>query len=209
MKYEVERLTKKINKEKTIKAGVKVIIITILTMLLIVNLTMLYEHKRAPNEIVSFVGISIFNIISDSMKPTIDENDVIIIKQSTIDEIDEGDIVTFKKQDGTIVTHRIIKKIDSEDGRKYITKGDNNYYEDKEPIEYSQIYGKYIFRIRKIGTLVEELQNKNGIISAMIIVLIIVILKNSNDKKKERRKMIRQKYEIKKKRENLEKEKRD
>lgn len=203
LKYEVDKLTKKINKEKTIKAGVKVIVIAILTILLIVNLIMLYEHKRDPNEIVSFVGISVFNIISESMKPTIDENDVIIIKQSDINEINVGDIVTFKKHDGTIVTHRIIRKVNTEDGIKYVTKGDHNQYEDKEPIEYNQIYGKYIFKINKIGTLVEELQNKNGIISAIIIVLIIVILKNSNDKKKERRKMIRHKYEIKKKRENI------
>ena len=208
MKYEVEELSKKINKEKTIKAGVKVVVITILTILLIVNLTMLYEHKRAPNEIVSFVGISVFNIISESMEPTINENDVILIKQTNIDEIKEGDIVTFKKHDGTIVTHRIIKIVDSEEGRKYITKGDNNQDEDKEPVEYSQIYGKYIFKISKIGTLIEELQKNNGVISAITIMLIIVILKNSNDKKKERRKMVRQKYEIKKKRDSL-KNKRD
>lgn len=202
MKYEVEELTKKISKEKTIRAGVKIIVVAILTLLLIVNLVMLYEHKRAPNEIVSFLGNSFFNIVSNSMEPTINEDDVIMIKEVTIEEIQEGDIITFKKQDETIVTHRIVEMLDTQNGRIYITKGDNNKEEDREPIEFSQIYGKYVFKINKAGKLVEKLQKSNGIISAVIIVLIIVVLKNSNDKKKERRKMVRQKYEIKKMRDN-------
>ena len=60
-------------------------------------------------------------------------------------------------------------------------------------------------KIKTIGKFVEELQKNNGLISVALIIIIFVILKNGNDKKKETRKKIREKYDIKKKRDEYNK----
>lgn len=207
MKYQIEEISKQIQREKTIKKILKTLILAILGMLLIINIAMLYQTKVNPDEIPHFGGISVFNIVSESMTGTINVNDVIVIKKCNENEIKKEDIITYKKEDGTIVTHRIIKINKDQGHNLYTTKGDHNTVEDEEKIRYEQVEGKYLFKISGMGNFVEELQKNNGLISVALIILIFVILKNGNDKKKENRKKIREKYDIKKKRDEYNKRK--
>ena len=205
MKYEIEEISKQIKVEKTIKKIFKTIVLAVLGMLLIINLIMLYQTNINPDEIPHIGCYSVFNIISESMEQTINVNDLIIIKKCSQDEIKNKDIITYKKKDGTIVTHRIIK-ITNENGQNvYTTKGDNNQVEDEEKIKHEQVQGKYIFKIKGAGNFVEELQKNNGLISVALALIIFVILKNGKDKKKETRKKIREKYDIKKRRDEYNK----
>ena len=139
------------------------------------------------------------------MKPTIEVNDLIIIKKCKQEELKIGDVITFKTPEETVVTHKIVK-ISKEDGKKvYITKGDNNKIEDSDPVEYEQIHGKYVFKISGAGRFAERLQENNGLISVALTIIIFIIIKNGNDKKKENRKRTREKYDIKKKRDEYNK----
>lgn len=207
MEYQVEKISKQIKIEKTIKKIFKTFLIACLGVLLIINLIMLYKQKIKKEEIPSIGNISIFNIVSESMEPTINVNDLIIIKRCKESDIQKGDIITYKKQDGTIVSHKIVK-INKEEGHNiYTTKGDNNQNEDEEKISYDQVYGKYLFKINGAGEFSQKLQNNNGLIIVVLILLIFVIIKNGKDKKKENRKKIREKYNIKKKRDEYNKQK--
>ena len=135
------------------------------------------------------------------MEPTFFENDVIVVNKSNINELKENDIITFKQND-KIISHRIIK-INKENGRLiFNTKGDNNIIEDDFKIAEEQIYGKVLFRIPKIGKIVQYMQREKGLVKVIIIVIIIFILFSMNDNKKNKRKITRKKYELKKSREN-------
>ena len=205
MEYQVEKITKQIKIEKAIGKIFKTIILVFLIMLLIINLGMLYQ-KNVKNEEIPRIGdFSVFNIISESMKPTIEVNDLIIIKKCKQEELKIGDIINFKTPEETVVTQKIVK-ISKEDGKKvYITKGDNNKIEDSDPVEYEQIHGKYVFKISGAGRFAERLQENNGLISVALTIIIFIIIKNGNDKKKENRKRTREKYDIKKKRDEYNK----
>lgn len=135
-----------------------------------------------------------------SMQPTLNIDDVIIVKSCDIRELNKNDIITFTKDERTI-SHRIVKIIEKEKDRTFVTKGDNNKVEDDGFVHKDQIYGKVIFNIPKIGKIVEYIQNKEGFIRTAVLVLIIFILICMKDEKRNRRKMIRKKYEIKKERE--------
>lgn len=205
MKYQVDKISKQIKIEKAIKKVFKVIILALLGMLLIINLMMFFQTNVEHAEIARIGKISVFNIISESMEPTINVNDLIIIQECPEEEIQKGDIITYKKESGTIVTHRITK-INKENGKSiYTTKGDNNEVEDDEKIEYDQVHGIYLFKIKGIGKIVQNLQKNNVLISVILIIIIFIIIKNGNDKKKETRKKIREKYDIKKKRDEYNK----
>lgn len=205
MKYRVEEISKQIRIEKTIGKICKTMVLAFLGMLLIINLIMLYQTNVKNEEIPRFGSISIFNIVSESMEPTINVNDLIVIKKCDESEIQKGDIITYKKEDGAIVTHRIIR-INKENGENsYTTKGDNNEVEDDEKIKHSQVHGKYLFKISGVGKFAQALQENNGLITVALIIIIFIIIKNSKDKKKELRKKTREKYDIKKKRDEYNK----
>ena len=133
------------------------------------------------------------------MRPTLQINDIIITKESEITELQKGDIITFE-QNNKIISHRIVQIINKKESKVFVTKGDNNQIEDDDYVQPEQIYGKVIFHIPQIGKVVEHIQNKEGFVRIIIIVIIVFILICLRDDKKNKRKMIRKKYEIKKKR---------
>ena len=197
MKYQVEQISRMIRIEKRVKKIITIIVLIILLLLFFVNSVMLYQRIHGNNELPNFAGVSVLNIISGSMTPTLNINDMIVIKKVSNQDIKQGDIITFNKN-GVIDTHRVIWVVDDEGQRKYKTKGDNNEIPDDELVTYSEIYGKLILKIPKIGKIAEELQKNNGLICCVIIICIFIILKNKKEKRKETRKLERKKYEIKK-----------
>ena len=78
---------------------------------------------------------------TNSMDPSLDtEAKGIEIVPKSEDDIHVGDIVTFRIG-GQYVAHRVVKIGEDEEGKYFITKGDNNSQED-EKIRFSQI--KYV-----------------------------------------------------------------
>jgi hypothetical protein len=76
-----------------------------------------------------------------SMKPVLDEysNGIRIMPKSE-DDINIGDIITFKK-DNYLIVHRVIEKGNDVQGVYFITKGDNNNVNDGK-VRFSDI--KYL-----------------------------------------------------------------
>lgn len=99
--------------------------------------------------------ISVYTIVSESMKPKLNIYDLAIdIKVSKDNDIKKGDIITFKTiSNSQTITHRVIDIIETEDGKLYKTKGDNNNEADEDLITIDNIIGKYLFKIPKIGRL--------------------------------------------------------
>ena len=194
MKYDVEKISNNIKKQKKIKKTLKYIILNILIIFFIINLILLFEENT------HICGIYCFNIISESMEPTLNVNDVVIAKKTNIANLQKGDIITFN-QDGRIISHRI-KKIIKDDNYLIVTQGDNNEVEDKDVVKEEQIYGKVIFKIGKIGKIISYIQNMRIFINIIIFIVIIYILMNLRDNQKNERKIKRKKYEIKKIRDN-------
>jgi len=92
------------------------------------------------NNIVINKNVSIAKINSTgSMHPTLNlYSTAIQITPKSNNEIFVGDIVSYKKDDESII-HRVIR-VDSDDKGWYaITKGDNNEIEDEEKVRFEQI----------------------------------------------------------------------
>lgn len=117
-------------------------------------------------------GYRFYLIMSGSMEPTIDVSDAVITKE--IDNPQDGDIIAFQYQ-GAPTVHRIIKTYTENGEKSYQTKGDNNNIPDKGLVNKSQIYGKVIFRIPKVGRAIIFLQ-KNIVIILILIVGIVIII---------------------------------
>ena len=73
--------------------------------------------------ILYILGIVPYVVLSGSMEPSIETGSVCFINRHTkFNSIKEKDIIAFKYNDGTLVTHRAVEI--TENG--IVTKGDNN-----------------------------------------------------------------------------------
>lgn len=148
------------------------IICIFILFLIIINVTLIIESYINPNELPSFLGIKSFVIVSESMEPTIMTNDLIFITNTSKEDLEIGDIISFKTGD-YINTHRIVR-IEEKNGEEvYITKGDNNNREDRGYVEFQDIEGKYLFRLPGFGKITEILKSKTTLIILLVFLVII------------------------------------
>ncbi len=118
-------------------------------------------------------------IVSGSMEPLIKVRDAVIIKRASEDNIKVGDVVTYRSIDpafyGILITHRVINIENDENGKVFITKGDNNETVDRTPVNFNQIQGKVVMRVPKIGYLKYFLIEYYGWIIAVLVPSVAVI----------------------------------
>ncbi|WP_051931830.1 signal peptidase I [Clostridium sp. KNHs214] len=155
--------------KKRIKVIVNVffiLIIALLSWVIIGNLLSKGDKSKIP----TVFGYRSFIVLSGSMEPKIKPGDVILVKKTHIEELKEGDILTYISEDN-FITHRI-KKIQ---GNSLITKGDANNVEDS-PIKSSQVYGKYSFRVPYLGYILVGLRKPLVIFIIIAIFIVYVIV---------------------------------
>lgn len=143
-------------------------------------------------------SLPIVTVSSESMVPTLNVGDVVIIKGE--EEYNPGDIIVFDGWEDEPIIHRIVaivedgkikrfdgwnglddeslKKLAEGKGKIYITKGDNNANCDQyvfPPVEESRIYGKAVTKIPYIGwvkILFVMWFVKDPLFGAMIVVVL-------------------------------------
>lgn len=123
----------------------------------------------------NIIGFRTYTVLSGSMKPKIDPGDIVMIINKNKVNLNKNDIITFK-EDSTVITHRIVDLED--DG--YITKGDNNNSIDAFTVNPENVLGKVIFRIPKLGYIVEFLSRPLIIALEMILVAALIIKENKD-----------------------------
>ena len=141
-----------------------VIVISILLLVGYVFVNKVFLKEQLP----MIFGVGAAVVVSGSMSPTINVNDMIIIQKQN--EYVVGDIVTFKNKDNIVVTHRIVR-VENGD---FVTKGD--YFENDEDtdlLKFEQIYGKVISVWAGVGGILAFLQSPVGL---LLIVLVIVLI---------------------------------
>lgn len=120
-------------------------------------------------------------VLSGSMIPEIQVNDAVVTKKIEEERLKVGDIVTYIPPDprygGISITHRIIDKKYNEETKRYSyqTKGDNNNISDPFTIENSNILGKVILKIPKLGYLQAILASKGGLIILVLIPCLTIL----------------------------------
>lgn len=90
-------------------------------------------------------------IVTGSMEPVIMPGDVVLVEKVDSGSVRAGDIIMFDNGEGIHITHRIIEIIENDNGRLFVTKGDNNPSRDSDPSNESQFRGKIISIVPKLG----------------------------------------------------------
>ena len=165
----------------TLNYMISIIMYAIIVILLLVGVILLvyFIDFKIHNSKLEKPLYGAYVIVSGSMEPLIKVRDAVIIQRTTEENIKEGDVVTYRALDdayyGILITHRVVN-IETIDGEKvYITKGDHNETIDRSPVKFSQIQGKVVMRIPKIGYLKYFLIEYYGWIIAIVFPSVAIV----------------------------------
>jgi signal peptidase I len=163
----------------------KIISWTILSLLILIATFLiyyvisakLYEAKGEKFE----PQFSLYTIISSSMEPNILVYDVVFdVKVNNPSDIKVGDVITFistsSLTDGMTITHRVVGIVETADGLKFKTKGDNNLVPDSALADASKVLGRVAFKLPQLGRVQFLLQSKGGLLFALLIPALGVVI---------------------------------
>ncbi len=138
----------------------------------------LYLHNNTP----------VMVVVSGSMVPTININDLIIVQGVNPKTLKKGDIIVFHDPrfkidptcgEGHCIVHRIIQVINT-NPPQFKTKGDANMLPDPFTVDSEHVIGKVIFIIPKLGIIPRAFKPPYNYL-LIVIILVIFILYESND----------------------------
>ena len=156
-----------------------------LTLLVVMASWLCFDKFVLKHRVPSIFGYSSLMVATGSMSGTIEEGDLIIIKDT--DDYKIGDIVTFFQDGDDIPTTHRIYNIDENGNWK--TRGDANNSYDKRSITNDEIIGEVVLVIPYVGTFIDWAVEGGGLIYIVGIFLIlglgIYIIKGDDDEDEE------------------------
>ncbi len=124
---------------------------------------------------------SLYTIISPSMEPRIKVYDVIL--DTRVDDptkIKRGDVITFissgSLSSGMTITHRVVDIIQTDEGLRFITKGDNNQTADGAAVLPENILGKTLLKIPMLGRVQFFLANRGAWVIVVLLPAMGIII---------------------------------
>lgn len=121
-------------------------------------------------------GYKFLNILTGSMTPTMPVNTVVIIKEIPMEDIEVGDVVTFKMGDSN-VTHRVVE-IDNRNPRNIVLKTQGDAAQNqgtRETVTKDNYVGTVIYYIPNLGELLEIVKNNMAIIVVCVVLALFII----------------------------------
>ncbi len=142
-----------------ILSGIILLVLAVLAGLLIIPKLMGYEEMA---------------VLTGSMEPNYPVGSLIFVKEIDPDQLEVGDVITYRLDSDTVVTHRIVE-IDKE-AQMVTTKGDANSSNDGSPVSYSEIVGKAHFKIPYLGYVSMNIKTPKGIMAICGVLIAIILL---------------------------------
>ncbi|WP_243290230.1 signal peptidase I [Bacillus sp. FJAT-47783] len=133
---------KQIRNSKIYKITSNILFTMIFCLLLLLTITVI--SSRASGGEPELFGYQIKAVLSGSMEPTFLTGSLIIVeKLDDATTIQKGDVITFKKNENELVTHRIVDEVKTGTAISYVTKGDNVEGQDPQPVLAENVVAKY------------------------------------------------------------------
>jgi signal peptidase len=154
-----------------------------LVVVLVVILALLVFNEGL--KLVAGTEVPLAIVEGHSMWPTYDDGDILLIVGVNPSDLKVGDVIVYRKYDGTLVVHRIVDKSFINGKWAFRTQGDNNPYPDPYLVWENQVVGRVEARlIPKVGVAFKALMPyKYAIICLLIIVAVILALWPSEEER--------------------------
>ena len=165
--------------KKVLKIIVDVLAWVVLILAFLVTL-MVFASERNDG-VASILGFMPMSVQSNSMSPTFDKGDLIIVKKvDDLYNLKENDVITYYTiVDGyrIVNTHRIARIEETDGNKAFITRGDNNPADDEVPAYPSDIVGQWTgARLKGVGKFFDFLKTKKGFFICVVIPIAIFFI---------------------------------
>lgn len=152
------------------------LILSLLIIVVFFSFLSSIQAKKNPGHIPSIMGYKIMTVLSGSMRPVLEPGDMIVAKEVDAKDIQIEDVITYKINESTLVTHRVTEKIE-EDGRiMFKTKGDANNTKDSYLILPDQLVGVLVFNIPKGGYFANFIRSPLGFATLIILPILYLLV---------------------------------
>ena len=112
------------------------------------NVTLVVKSYINPDKVPDFFGIKPFIVLTGSMEKEISGGDLVVTRTIDPTTLKVGDIISYKIED-SVITHRIVELTENDSQPAFITKDDANNVADTDPVDHSQVEGKYLLQMAK------------------------------------------------------------
>ncbi len=140
----------------------KILNIVVICIIAIVALNLMTTKS---DKLFKLIGFRTYTVLSGSMEPEFYPGDLVITQHKDKADIKLNDIVTYRNNEGIVITHRIIEKTNE----GYITKGDNNNVNDADILKNEDIIGEVKFHVPKLGYVMNLLSNPKVVAIEMVL----------------------------------------
>ncbi len=149
----------------------------------------------APSRTVDLFRFKPYVVLTNSMEPVINTQDVVVVGKADVSTLEVGDIITFHvdiNQDGNqeVVTHYIYDIDDSGDDINFSThrhfENANDITPDNWTVHEDDVLGEYRFTIAYAGFFISFIRSPFGIfaliMNGIIITSIVILIKLDKSK---------------------------
>lgn len=151
----------------------------ILIFIILASCIIMVNASTHPGKVPSLFGYKAMAVVTGSMEPKIKPGDLIIVKNiKDLDSIEVGAIITYKNNDNTLITHRVLEIDNQNELKTYTLKGDANPVPDVNPVSENQIQGIYSARIPYFGYVGMFVKTGTGMILLAITCMLFIFGKD-------------------------------
>lgn len=172
--------------------GAGYLVTMMMILLLVVSLVVLFMAKMNPGQVPSLFGFRTLSVLSGSMRPAIQPGDAILVRDCDLENIQVGDVITYRLDSSTLVTHRVTAILRQGGSLLLKTKGDANPSEDENLIFREQLVGKMVHRLPYGGYAAKFARGPLGLVVLVVIPAVLMMIGYMQDMVKERRRMKRE-----------------
>jgi len=182
--------------KKRLFALLRIVLLTVVAVVIGVNVYLWNARSLMGNSLPMPFGIGAAVVLSGSMEPALQVDDLIFVKAQ--DDFEVGEIVVFQ-DGGSLTVHRLI----TIDEQTAVTKGDANNAQD-DPIAVEQLIGCVVGRLPKMGIVTRFLKTPVGVLLLLGGALLLTEMSFRSEHKEGDRKVEQLKEEIRRLREEQE-----
>ena len=171
--------------EKSSEGKVNKIINVVINVILVISIvfaaicTYVSFVNTSGNGVPSILGLRLMSIQTPSMKPTINDGDLVVSTQVDPSDLRKEDIITYWtviNGERVLNTHRITNIYDGDGFLIFETKGDANTTADPLTVHEKEIVGVYRFRIPGVGKIFDYLKTGTGFFVVVVIPVFIFFI---------------------------------
>lgn len=159
---------------------VGIVLCVVLIPIFVCNIVLTVKSFLDPDEIPSLFGIAPMYVLTGSMEPTINENDLVFVRKAQVSDVAIDDVIAFWDPittDKVLVAHRVKDIIvDEENNMFFVTQGDHNDSIDSIAVPADNLVGLYIGRVPYMGGVAMFLQTTAGLVLSVSVPLLMLVI---------------------------------